>query len=44
MMDKVDMSFQVVNELGNDTGKVINICEYVIKMTFWKSSQQINLA
>lgn len=31
MMDKVGVSLQTVNELGNDTGEVINICEEVIK-------------
>lgn len=29
MMDKVDVSLQVVNELGNDTGEAVNICEKV---------------
>lgn len=29
MMDKVDVSLQVVNEFDNDTGEVVNICEKV---------------
>lgn len=44
MMDKVDVNFQIVNELGNDIRGVINICGFMTKHTFWKCIQQINLA